>query len=384
MKTRIYLSFIAILAAALCCAAPASAQHENDLHFGVSDGKMCVKSPATFEVPKIMYYNGTYWVRDQGIDGYLDIASDGSTYYELKSVTWKEISYTLGFIYGGWFGQDWLGNAAKIGYVNLDDSSNRHIHKTVAAGNPGTYFLKTYITNGIDHDGNIVSDSDPWTMIWVTSDTDNIDAPAYAQVDLQILRNLPDTPSDPTYNGFAGVDIDGLVVSGIFSTGFYAQTEGRTGGVFVQASQSVSLGDRVRVKGYLSTNGSERIITANENITAASGNPPKPLGVTVGHIGGGSMGKYTPGTTGGIGLSTTGLLVRVAGKIKKLGSDAYICDGSSQDVRISQDMLSSALTIPADGKCVAITGISGTEVASDGSILPVIRPRKQEDITAVN
>lgn len=382
MKSKVISVLLLTMLTIMLNLVPACAQHENDLHFGVTDCKMLVKAPATYEVPKIMYYNGSYWIRDQGIDGVL--VSD--SYYELKSVTWKEVSYTQGLIYGGWFGKDWLGNAAKVGYVNLDDGDNRHIHKTVAAGVAGTYLLTTYLCNGVDHLGNSVLDSNQWTMIWVTNDPNNPNGPAYAQVDLPLLRNLPDTPSNATSLGFAGVDINGLVVSGIFSTGFYAQTEQRTGGVYVITSQAVSLGDRIRVKGNLSTNGSERIITTTEDITATSGSPPKPLGVTAGHIGGSSTGKYTPGTTGGVGLSTTGLLIRIAGVVRNLDSNTYVSDGSTlpsglPGVRVSQDLLSTSLTFPSDGKPIAITGISGTEVVGD-DILPVIRPREQSDITA--
>ena len=69
-------------------------------------------------------------------------------YYELKSDTWRQISFTPGLIFGNWFGQDWLGDPAKVGFVNLDDANNRHIHNPVYAGVAGTYLLKTYLTNG--------------------------------------------------------------------------------------------------------------------------------------------------------------------------------------------------------------------------------------------
>lgn len=366
------------------CAVSASAQHENDMHFGVADGKMTVKAPTTCEVPKIMYYNDSYWVRDQGTDGVL--VSGSPSYYELKSETWQQISYTPGLVYGGWFGQDWLSNPPKPGFVNLDDGSNRHTHKNVMAGFAGTYLLKLYLKNGVDHYGNHVQDSDPWTMIWVTCDPNNLEAPAYAQVDLPLLRNLPDTPPNPTDSGFAGVDVSSLVASGIFPSGFYAQTENQTGGVFVRTTQAVSLGDRVRVKGNLSTNGSERIFTATEAISATPGLAPKPLGVTTRLIGGGPAGKYTPGTKGGVGLSTTGLLVRVGGVIRYSGTSSYISDGCTMPsglpgVRISQDLLGAPLTLPTDGNPLAISGISGTEVVGV-DVLPLIRPRGQADVTS--
>lgn len=383
---KLQTTTITLLAALLVglCAVSASAQHENDLHFGVASGKMLVKAPATCEVPKILYYNGSYWVRDQGIDGVLVLGSP--SYYELKSETWQQVSYTPGLVYGGWFGQDWLGSPPKPGFVNLDDGSNRHAHKNVMAGVAGTYVIKTYLTNGVDHFGNRVQDSDPWTMIWVTCDPNNLDAPAYAQVDLPLLRNLPDTPPNPTDSGFAGIDVSSLVVSGVFPSGFYAQAENQTGGVFVRTTATVSLGDRVRVKGNLSTNGSERVITATEPISATAGIPPKPLGVITRSIGGGSAGKYTPGMKGGLGISTTGLLIRVAGVVHYSGTDAYINDGSQlpsglPGVRISQDLLGTPLSLPADGKPLAISGISGTEVV-DGNILPMIRPRGQADVNS--
>ena len=223
-------------------------------------------------------------------------------------------------------------------------------------------------------------------MIWVTGNPNNPNAMVYAQVDLPLLRNLPDTPANTTSLYFAGVDIDGLVASAVFSSGFYAQTENRNRrNLCADHANRLTRRQRADKKGNLLTNGSERIITATENITTTSGSPPTPLGVTTKLVGGGSAGKYTPGTKGGIGVSTTGLLIRVAGVIHYSGTDAYISDGSLlpsglPGVRISQDLLGAPLTLPADGKPLAISGISGTEVVG-GDILPVIRPRGLTDIT---
>jgi len=44
--------------------------------------------------------------------------------------------------------------------------------------------------------------------------------------------------------------------------------------------------------------------------------------------GGGTQGK-TPGTTGGVGLNTTGLLVKIAGKVSLVVSDGFYLDDGS-------------------------------------------------------
>lgn len=351
---------------------PAMAQHENDLHFGIADGRLAVRQPPSFESPKVMYFVSGAYIRDQGVDFFVP---PGSSAYELSSVTWRQINISAGLVGGSRFG------SGCPGYLDLN-AGGPHLHLPFVAANPGTYSFTFRLENGIERLGAPVPDSEPLTMIWVAGSN-------YARVDLATLRNLPDTPVGAPGNGFAGVDIEGLVVSAVFAYGFYAQTEGRTGGLFVETSEVVNAGDRVRVKGWLSTHGAERWIQAAE-VASADGSEPAPVFVNTRDIGGASSGRYTPGTRDGIGVSTTGLLVRVAGVVRydMLGS-AYICDGSGAPddgsgipgVRISQDMLSQPIELPADGSWAAITGISGTEVVGESDVLPVIRPRSDADVT---
>jgi hypothetical protein len=366
-------SLLAALAALSGLLSPAMAQHENDLHFGIADGRLAVCQPPSFEVPKVMYFVSGAYIRDQGVDFFVPL---GSSTYQLSSVTWRQVEISAGLVGGSRFGS---GNP---GYLDLN-ANGPHLHLPFVAASPGTYSFTFRLENGIDRYGAPVPDSGLLKMIWVAGSN-------YARVDFATLRNLPDTPYGAPGNGFAGVDIDGLVVSAVFASGFYAQTEGRTGGVFVETGESVSAGDRVRVKGWLSTHGAERWIQAVE-VTSTEGPEPAPVFVKTRDVGGASSGRHTPGTKDGIGVSTTGLLVRVAGVIRyDMWGSAYICDGSGAPddgsgipgVRISQEMLSQPIELPADGSWAAITGISGTEVVGESDVLPVIRPRSGTDVTS--
>ncbi|MFQ3548624.1 MAG: hypothetical protein SNJ70_02590, partial [Armatimonadota bacterium] len=185
------------------------------------------------------------------------------------------------------------------------------------------------------------------------------------------------------------VHIKDLIVSAVFDNGFYAQTANRTGGVFVSTYYPlVNIGDKVEIKGTLGTNGAERVIYANE-IYPESATPPKPLYVNLKNIGGGSSGRHTPATKQGVGLSTTGLLIKASGVIKYSNyGDAYLDDGSPvpenidniKGIKISQEYLSSSLTLPSEGQYTTVVGVSGSEVDDNGDIIPVIRPRGQFDI----
>lgn len=358
------------------------AQHEHDLHFGIVNGRMAVAEPDTYEVPKVLYFDGENYLRDQGVDGVLVYVPGGVSYFQLKSFTWRQISITPGLNIGTWFGQ------GRPGFANLDDGPNRHLHRLVSARQPGTYLFTSYLHNGIDHLGNPVPDSEPFTMIWVTARNNDNDDPAYAAVDLPILRNLPDTPLFPLENGWAGVELAGLVVSAVFPSGFYAQTPGRTGGVFVQGGSGVVAGDRVTVRGWLATQGSERVVVLNEPVEkTASGPAPRPLTLRCSAVGGARMGKYTPGTKNGAGISNTGLLVRVAGVLRSESGKLYVDDGSPAvndaasvgGVKVSTQLLGLPAVFPPSGSFVVLTGVSGTEETSSG-VIPVIRVRGQSDI----
>lgn len=369
-------AFLAMALLPSLAAAPAAAQHENDLHFGISNGRLEVRQPPNFEAPKVMYFTGSAYIRDQGADFYVP---QGSSNYQLASMTWQQISITPGLVGGSRFG------GANPGFLSLA-SSGPHLHLPFVAAAPGEYYFTFRLTDGVDQSGNPVPDSDPFTMIWVAGSN-------YLRVDLPLLRNLPDTPFGGISEGFAGVDIGGLAVSSgpAFWNGFYAQAEDRTGGVFVQSGEPVSTGDRVRVRGTLSTSGSERVIIAH-SVESEPGEAPAPVATALRGIGGGRMGKHTPGTSGGAGISSTGLLVRVAGAIRYSAyGDAYIDDGSPapsdgsgvRGVRIDRGYLPVPLSLPSEGAFVRLTGISGAEVNDEGEILPVIRPRGQEDVVSM-
>lgn len=366
------LFFTLAAAMLLAGAIPAIAQHDNDLRFGIVDNQLVVRQPPNFEAPKIMYFDGVLYIRDQGVDFYV---APGTSFYQLSQMTWQQMSITPGLIGGTRFGGSYSGQLTL-------KSTGPHLHIPFNAVAPGTYIMRSYLKDGTARDGSPVKDSEPFTMIWVAGSN-------YAQVDLSLLYNLPDTPPGFPDAGFAGVDIDGLVVSAVdaFEGGFYAQSESRSCGVFVRSSEPVAPGARIRVKGILSTVGGERAITAHA-ITKTSGVAPRPLAMSIRALGGKAPGKYTPGTQGGTGLSTTGALVRVAGIVRYHGEIACIDDGSPiyrapgiRGIRIATETLDweNSITLPDDGKPAVITGISGSEEDA-GQIHRVIRPRGQADI----
>ena len=72
------LTLAAVLTLAILAQA-GFAQHEHDLHFGILGGRMAVVEPDTFEVPKVLYFDGENYLRDQGLDGVLVFLPGGGS-----------------------------------------------------------------------------------------------------------------------------------------------------------------------------------------------------------------------------------------------------------------------------------------------------------------
>ncbi len=372
MRKIIYVLAACFLAATLLPTC-ALGQHEHDLHFGNDNGTLAIKRPPNFEVPKIMNDAGPVYVRDQGVDFYVP---SGWTHYELSQMRMQQDYITPGLTGGSYFG------GSNPGYLDLD-SSGPHIHMAFATTSPGTYFFEFHLTNGLDWWGVPVADSGKITMIWVADSN-------YAEVDLFHIRNMPDTPSGSPGNGFAGVEVNGLVVSSgnAFYDGFYAQTSDRSAGIYIESTQSVSAGDVIDVQGTLKTSGGERIIDA-DSVTISSGNAPEPMFMPTRSLAAGAPGKHSPATYEGAGLSPTGMLVKLAGVVRyDTWGDAYLDDGSilpdygneKPGIRIDTYKLSSPITLPADGTFTTIVGIAATEKTFSGDVVPILRPRGQMDI----
>ncbi|BCW97816.1 MAG: hypothetical protein KatS3mg024_0643 [Armatimonadota bacterium] len=365
-----------VLAAVAVLITSAASAHENDLMFGYDAGQAAVMSPAAYECPRIMLPTGpplNLWLRDVGVD-FARQAGGGP--YLLESVTWQQVSCTAGLTVGSAFGD------GRPGFVNLT-STSPHVHFQAAARNPGTYILRSYLKNAVAKGGGQVAPSAEFYTIFVAGSD-------HALVDLPLLRNLPDTPAGSPGNGYAGVEVRNLIVSTgqAFVGGFYAQTPGRSAGIFVQSNTAVAEGDIVTVRGKVATVAGERVIIA-DSVEAQPGAPPRPLGITVRSLAGASMGRYTPGAEGGVGVSSVGLLMRVAGTLREHDGVLYLDDGSAPvggqpaGVRLSLERLASPFSLPEPGRMVIVTGVAGHTVDGDGKIRPVLQPRWPEDIFAL-
>ncbi len=369
-----HIRLLGLLAAILAAAGSVVAAHENDMLFGSDGSRAAVVAPAAYECPRIMLAVGpplNLWVRDVGVD-FARVSAGGP--YVLESVTWKQISFTPGLTVGSAFGDGRPGTYAF-------SASNPHVHFQAAVRNPGTYILRSRLTDAVAAGGAALAPSAEFLTVFVAGSD-------YAKVDLGLLRNLPDTPPGSPANGYAGVDVEQLVVStgDAFAGGFYAQTPGRSAGIFVQSTADVTEGDVVRVRGKLATVGGERVIVA-DSVESQPGAAPRPLSTTVRALGGGSMGRYTPGTEGGVGVSSAGLLVRVAGTLREHDGSLYLDDGSAPaegqpaGVRLLLERLASPFALPEPGSVVVVVGICGQTVDADGKVRPVLQPRRPEDVT---
>ncbi|MCL5105639.1 MAG: tandem-95 repeat protein [Armatimonadetes bacterium] len=178
-------------------------------------------------------------------------------------------------------------------------------------------------------------------------------------------------------------------VTASFSNYFYIEENpSRTGGIRVSYSDPPAINKRVVTVGQMGTYYAERVINAHwvaihfQDET----NPPGPLGMNNGTMGGGAPNAYTVAVpTAGKGVYNVGLLVRTTGEVKySVGARYYIADGSSVvDSRVSDpwllvDSIPSGWHPPV-GANVSITGISGASTLS-GNPIRILRPRDENDI----
>lgn len=361
------------IAAGLFITSPVSAQHENDLMFGVVSGRAGIMEPDNFEVPKIMYFSSGIqaYIRDQGLD--FELNPQTWNYY-IRAMRWQQTYITPGLVGGNRFG------GSNPGFITLN-WDNPHLHVPFIAPAPGVYLLKFRVMDAILANGTPIPNSEELTMMWVAGSN-------FAQLPLHEIRNLPDTPLGSPSNGFAGVDLRNLVVtsaSGQFQGGFYVQTADRTGGLFVQSGQSFQPGDRLSIlQGHLRTVGAERAIQAVNITPGLAGQGANPLFMKASLVGGPPTGKYTPGIKDALGISNTGLLVKVAGKIIHSGGRVFVNDGSQfpdgqTGLEIDVSGLSIPVSLPANNQFAVVTGISGIHQHGSGFV-PVIRPRAASDI----
>ncbi len=159
------------------------------------------------------------------------------------------------------------------------------------------------------------------------------------------------------------VYIDSISVTAVFPTRLYVEQENRAAGIRVESAQSLSPNQKVGLFGIVGVaDGCEPAILDCKVVPGDIGPAIDPLGMVTKSI-------------GGLGLCTTGLLVRVAGKVTSVVSDGfYLDDGSGHSdseggvgVKIWTGSPSSA----TKNTFVAVTGAVSCRTLS-GQSYPII------------
>ena len=180
--------------------------------------------------------------------------------------------------------------------------------------------------------------------------------------------------------------LSGWVVTAVFADMFYAESPDRLAGMQVISNTPVSEGDVVTVRGAMSTQQGERIMSASSVAVDGSAAVPDPFALSNSTLGGSAFGDHCPGIAGASGLNNVGLLVRTCGSVTQVGADHfYIDDGSQLDDGSGYPgvkVLASGLTLPTAGDFVQITGISSCYQSAD-TLHRLLRIRKQLDIQVV-
>lgn len=171
--------------------------------------------------------------------------------------------------------------------------------------------------------------------------------------------------------------------------GFYIQDDARTSGIRVISTLRPDEGRYVAVAGQLTTYEGERAIDLRASIPGEMNpNPPRPLAMHHGSLGGVWPGSYTPAVpTGKLGgLYNVGLLVQTTGTVVSRNLNSFwIADGSGVHYSYSTkglyvDCQPIAMYSPTRGSRVTVTGISGATTLLDGTVVNTVRLRDRADI----
>lgn len=209
--------------------------------------------------------------------------------------------------------------------------------------------------------------------------TDSIEYRVPVDVDIAGAKMLSDGSS---------VRLVGKVVTAVFpSQGcFYVSEPNRTAGIRVRSNvMPSSVGLPVDVIGIMSTGSAEREVLADEVNEGSSVQVITPVGMTNASLGGAAF-HYQPSVpAGATGLNNIGILVTTSGRVTRVdGANFYIDDGSkvldnAPIVGILVRGSDIALTPPAVGQYVVVTGISGASMV-DTNAIRVLRPRSSADV----
>lgn len=170
-----------------------------------------------------------------------------------------------------------------------------------------------------------------------------------------------DEPKIVTWSGgIAGLDY------------FYIEDDDRSSGIRVKYVDGTlpSAGQRASVTGILSVEDGEAVVLATSVTAINTTDTIEPLIVPVRSIGGAQTGVQPAVLAGGSdsyawlsGLNTTGLLIKVTGKlVEDFSGEQYVDDGSGYPIRLTE------YTSAYHGDIVAVTGISS--VVTDGAGTP--------------
>jgi nitrous oxidase accessory protein NosD len=183
------------------------------------------------------------------------------------------------------------------------------------------------------------------------------------------------------------VEIGRALVTAVFGSSFYIESENRANGIRVDAGQQgANPGTVVHVHGTVMTDANgERYVVATEIVPIGSGDP-EPVSLPLRSLGGGSwfydpiVGVGQEGIRGGAGLNNLCLLVRTIGRVTSVEPGyLYMDDGSGMrdgtaasgtqniGVRVQCDTAGCAV-----GDYLAVTGISSA-FADGGYIHRLLR-----------
>ena len=180
-------------------------------------------------------------------------------------------------------------------------------------------------------------------------------------------------------------ELSSVVVTAVFSDGFYIESLDRTSGMKVILQDApVKVGQMVNVTGVVTTLNEERqLINAQVSNSLGMAVAIKPVGITNRELCGGPVGEWTDGVTNGRGLSSVGLLVKTWGKVTATSGSPFpsftIDDGSGVGVKVR---VASENWLPEAGKLVVVTGVASVDLGTNGKWNRLILVRDSSDITS--
>lgn len=127
----------------------------------------------------------------------------------------------------------------------------------------------------------------------------------------------------------SSVESGGYVVTAVFPGFFYMQKPGEYQGIRVAWPGIAAEGDTVSVRGVMRTRCFEREIIAQKISADTPAGSIKPVGMGLNTLGGANMPQAQAGVKNGCGLNNIGTLVKVWGKVTRIGDGYFYLDDGS-------------------------------------------------------